>query len=75
MSENLNWEKIPDNRALRVCGWSIGRSSATQKSGYRRHFFAKPVESDVGSGFHPAAGFLAGVLRSVATRRASAHTR
>jgi predicted XRE-type DNA-binding protein len=33
------------------------------------------VESDVGPGFHPAAGFLAGVLRSVAKRRAEAANR
>ena len=43
---------------------------ARHRGGYRRYFFAKPVESDVGSGFHPAAGLLAGALRSVAKRRA-----
>jgi len=58
---------------------------ARYRSGYRRYFFAKPVESertcmqggaaDVGSGFHPAAGFLAGVSSSVAKRRAEARRR
>jgi len=64
-------QKPVTTEALRG-SWRIGRSAvrvdialspgARHKSGYRRYFFAKPVQSAVGSGFHPAAGFLAGVI-------------
>jgi len=50
-----NWPKRSTCRYSAIAG-------ARHKSGYRRYFFAKPVQSAVGSGFHPAAGFLAGVI-------------
>ena len=46
-----------------------GLRGAQHRCGYRRCFFAKPVEPDVGPGFHPAAGFLAGGLRPGVSRR------